>query len=461
MLNTGPAVLALSLSLAATAAAAAPLPPDMAAAIDREVSAVLARTGTPSASIAVVRDGELAYAKAYGKARLAPDVQAGAQTRYAIGSVSKQFTAAAILLLVEEGRLTLDDPVGKYVPGLTQGDRITVRQVLSHTAGYRDFWPQDYVPPEMLVPTTHEHILDKWARTPLDFQPGDQWQYSNTGFTVAGMIVEKLSGQSLWAFEKARIFEPLHMTGAAEYDARPLSAPDSAGYTRFALGPVRPAPKEGENWLFSAGALAMRPTDLAIWNVSQINRSLLKPASYDAMQTSIRLNDGKDSEYGLGLHVAVVNGRRELEHGGEVSGVTTENRVFPDQKAAVTVLTNSDFGGAPGAIADRIEAVLFPDTDQTRVARALFDQLQAGRIDRSRFTANANAYFTDQAVADFASSLGPLGAPDSFQARGKRMRGGMTSEVYSLSFPGGVRARIVLRALPDGKVEQFMVSRTD
>lgn len=456
-----PAILAVSLSLIAAAATAAPLPPTTAAAIDREVAAVLAKTGAPSASIAVVKDGELAYAKAYGKARLDPDVASGTDTRYPIGSISKQFTAAAVLLLVQDGKLRLDDPVGKYVPGLTEGDVITIRQVLSHTSGYRDFWPQDYVPPEMLAPTTHEHILDKWARTPLDFRPGEQWQYSNTGYTIAGMIVEKLSGQSLWAFQKARIFEPLHMTGVAEYDAKPLSPPGAAGYTRYALGPVRPAPKEGANWLFSAAALAMRPTDLAIWNISQIDRSLLKPSSYDAMETPIRLTDGKDSGYGLGLFVSTVDGRRQLEHGGEVSGVTTENRVFPDQKIAIVVLTNADFGGAQGAIADRIQAVLFPDTDQTRAARELFDMLQAGHIDRSRFTANGNAYFTGQAAADFASSLGPLGAPESFTVRSKRMRGGMTSEVYILSFAGGVRARIVMRAMPDGKVEQFMVSRID
>ena len=275
------------------------------------------------------------------------------------------------------------------------------------------------------------------------------------------MIVEKVSGQSLFDFQKKRIFQPLHMTGAAEYDARPLSPPDALGYTRYALGPVRPAVKEGGNWLFSAGALAMRPTDLAIWNVSQIDRSLLKPASYDAMQAPIRLNDGRDSLYALGLHVEAVNGRRMLQHGGEVSGATSENRVYPDQKAAITVLTNSDFGAVPGAVADRIAAILFPDTDQTRTARELFDMLQAGRIDRARFTANANAYFTDQAVADFAASLGPLGAPESFTAGVKRLRGGMTAEVYTLAFKGGVRARIVLRALPDGKVEQFMVSRID
>jgi CubicO group peptidase (beta-lactamase class C family) len=449
-------------ALAVTGAAqAAPLPPEMAAAIDREVQAVLAKTGAPSASIAVVKDGELAYAKAYGLARLDPQVKATAETRYGIGSISKQFTAASILLLAEDGKLTLDDPVGKYVPGLTEGDRITLRQVLSHTAGYRDFWPQDYVPPVMQKPATHDFILDRWARTPLDFQPGDDWQYSNTGYTIAGMVVEKVSGMPLPAFEQARIFTPLHMTGVGEVDTSALKAPDAEGYTRYALGPVRPGPKEGPGWLFSAGALAMRPTDLAIWNISQIDQSLMKPASYKAQQTSIILNGGRDSGYGLGVDVGMHDGRRMISHGGEVSGFTTENRVFPDQKAAITVLTNADFGGAQTAIADRIGAILFPAGDKAAAARALFDQLQAGHIDRARFTDNGNAYFSGQAVADFASSLGPLGQPESFQAQPVKMRGGMTSEVYVLGFANGTRVRLVVRAMPDGKVEQFMAARID
>lgn len=460
MRPTGALVVLFAMA-AVDAARAAPLPADQARAIDQAVEAVLARTGTPSASIAVVENGQLAYAKAYGKARLDPDQPAAPQDRYAIGSVSKQFTAASILLLAQDGKLSLDDPVGKYVPGLTDGDRITLRQVLSHTSGYRDYWPQDYVFPEMRAPTTPDHILAKWARTPLDFQPGDQWQYSNTGYTIAGLVVEKVSGTSLWDFEQKHIFQPLHMTGVTQVDDGPLEAPDAAGYTRYAIGPVRPAPKEGKGWLFSAGALAMRPTDLAIWNISQIDQSLLSPASYKQMRTPIILNDGKNSNYALGLDVEVKDGHLRLSHGGEVSGFTSENQVFPDQKAAITVLTNSDFGGAPGAIANRIAAVLFPDADQTRVARELLSQLQSGHIDRSLFTANGNAYFTDQVVGDFASSLGPLGEP-SITRLSKKLRGGMTAEVYSLSFPGGVRARIVLRAMADsGKVEQFMVSKVD
>ena len=138
---------------------------------------VLAETGAPGASIAVVRNKQIAYLQAYGSAHLEPSVPAAPKMRYSIGSVSKQFTATAILMLAEEGKLSLDDPVSKFVPGLTRGDEVTIRQLLSHTSGYQDYWPQDYVPPFMLQPTTAQAILDRWAKRPLDFEPGTQYQY--------------------------------------------------------------------------------------------------------------------------------------------------------------------------------------------------------------------------------------------------------------------------------------------
>ena len=158
---------------------------------------MLATTGVPSASIAVVKDGKIAYLRAYGDAKLEPRVAATPQMRYSVGSISKQFTATAILMLSEEGRLSLDDPVSRWVPGLTRGHEVTVRQLLSHTAGYQDYWPQDYVFPLMLQPISAQGILDRWARKPLDFEPGTKYQYSNTGFVVAGLIIEKASGQPM------------------------------------------------------------------------------------------------------------------------------------------------------------------------------------------------------------------------------------------------------------------------
>src|SRR6185312_7767126 len=169
------------------------LPADLAAKIDKIANDALAKSGVPSASIAVVRDGKLVYVKAYGDAKLEPKTPATPQMRYSIGSISKQFTAASILLLQEQGKLSLDDKIGKYVPDLTRANEVSIRQLLSHTSGYQDYWPQDYVMPGMLKPTNAQQIMDTWAKKPLDFEPGTKWQYSNTNYVIAGVIVEKVA----------------------------------------------------------------------------------------------------------------------------------------------------------------------------------------------------------------------------------------------------------------------------
>src|SRR5207249_192763 len=278
------------------------------AEVDRVVRAVLASTGAPSASIAVVKDGRIAYVRAYGDAALQPRNPARPAMRYAIGSISKQFTAAAILLLAQDHKLSLDDPVGRFLPGLTRGDEVTVRQLLSHTSGYQDFWPQDYVPPFMLQDITAQAILDRWARKPLDFEPGTQYQYSNTGYTAAGLIVEKAGGVALMRLLRERVFGPLKMTSVFNVDESRLPESDPTGYIRYGLGPLRMAPKEGKGWLFAAGELAMTAEDIARWNISVIDQSLLAQASYAEMQTEVRLKNGLGIQYGLGLGVTSRSG---------------------------------------------------------------------------------------------------------------------------------------------------------
>ena len=164
----------------------------MRASIDKSATDILAKTGAPSASIAVVNDGKIVYTHAYGIANLETKTPATPQMRYSIGSISKQFTAAALLMLAEEGKLSLDDKVVRWLPELTRAGDVTIRQILSMTSGYQDFWPQDYVMPMMLQPVTAPEIVNGWAKKPLDFEPGTKWQYSNTNYVIAGMIVEKV-----------------------------------------------------------------------------------------------------------------------------------------------------------------------------------------------------------------------------------------------------------------------------
>src|SRR6476646_1404913 len=284
--------LCLSVLIVFCLSASAQLSADVTAKIDQAAAEALQQTGVPSASIAVVKDGKIVYVKAYGDAKLDPRTPADPKMRYSIGSISKQFTAAALLMLQEQGKLSLDDKVGKYIPDLTRANEVTIRQLLSHTSGYQDYWPQDYVMPGMLKPVTAQQIMDIWAKKPLDFDPGTKWQYSNTNFVIAGAIAEKVAGMPLWQFLQQRIFKPLDMRSAYNIDQAKLESADPIGYYRFALGPLHPAPKEGPGWLFAAGEIAMTAEDLAKWDVSIIDQKLLKPASYHELGTDTLLQNG-------------------------------------------------------------------------------------------------------------------------------------------------------------------------
>ena len=431
-------------------------------AIDKLATDTLARTGVPSASIAVVKDGQVVYVKAYGEARLDPKMPATTDMRYSIGSISKQFTAAAILLLQEQGKLSLDDKVSKFIPNLTRANEVTIRELLSHTSGYQDYWPQDYVMPDMMKPVTSQKILDTWARKALDFDPGTKWQYSNTNYVIAGLIIEKASGMPMLKFLSEKIFTPLGMKSVADIDQERLGDTDAVGYMRYGLGPLRPAVKEGPGWLFAAGELAMPASDLAKWDISMMDRKLLKPASYREMETEAQLKNGLGTRYGLGVSLGMEADHRAVSHGGEVSGFTASNIVFPDDRIAVVALSNQDAAGGASAIAHGIVPLLFTVDDpttpkKTEQARKILEGLQKGTIDRSLFTSNANAYFSEAALKDFASGLEPLGPLQDFTQVGRGLRGGMVSRSYRAQFAKET-VRVWTFEMPDGKLEQFQLA---
>ncbi len=458
---TGLVILALS-AVAVRAQTIDTLDPALRGRVDRIATQVLEQTGVPSASVAVVKGGKLVYTHAYGKARLAegnePAVAATPEMRYSIGSISKQFTATAILLLQEEGKLSLDDAVGKYVPGLTRGNEVTIRQILSHTSGYQDYWPEDYVMTTMLHPETAQQIIDAWAKKPLDFEPGTQWQYSNTNFVIAGRIVEQVTGRPYVEFLTQHIFRPLGMLSVWNSDEVKLTQVDATPYYRHALGPLRVAPKEGLGWMFAAGELAMTAHDLALWDESLIAQTVLKPESYKQMFTEVKLKDGKGTHYGLGVEVQDLNGHRSIEHSGEVSGFVSDNEVLVDDGVAVVVLTNQDAVGAAITIARLAMPVVaeFPPTDAEKQAIAIFHDLQQGRIDRSLLAPNLSDYFTAEALADFRENLAPLGEPLIFRQTNTDQRGGMTFRGFQIAYPGK-RLRLTTYTYPDGKLEQYLI----
>ena len=428
----------------------------------------MAASGAPSVSVAVVEHGKLTYAKAFGKAALDPARAADTNTRYAMGSISKQFTVAAILLAAEQGKLSLDDKVSKYFPELTRASEITLRQLLSHTSGYEDYAPQDYIIPEWTKPTTPEDLLNQWAKKPLDFEPGTQWQYSNTNYVLAGRIFEKATGEQLVPFLQKNIFGPLGMATAGDCSVT-KTPEDAVAYTRYGLGPARPALREAPGWYFAAGELCMTPSDLAKWDIAFLQKKILSAKSYAEFEREVLLNNGDYTHYALGLELGQLDHIPAIYHGGEVSGFLAYSYMYPTRDVAVIVTSNQDGTDLITPLEQEIARwVMEPEkrglaASMGDAPRAELDQvqgivegLQAGKINRALFTANANFYFTDAALGDFKDSLAPLGKLKTVTRRYAGLRGGMKAWGYTAQFETkAVTLRVYVT--DEGLYEQFLV----
>jgi CubicO group peptidase (beta-lactamase class C family) len=457
----------LAALLLASTAASAQLTADQQTKVAAIAEKVLAETGVPSASVGIVVDGKVAYAKAFGVADKASGVKATPEMAYPIGSISKQFTATAALLLQQDGKLSLDDKVGKYFPELTRANDVTLRNLMTMTSGYEDFAPQDYIIPAWRKPIDPLVNVHQWAEKPLDFEPGTDWQYSNTNYVLLGLIVQKVSGEPLYQFIRERVLAPLKLPGVFNtYTQREKL--QVTGYVSYAMAPVRVLPLEGTGWYFGDGDLAMPAATLLQWDLGIMNRSLLTPASYKEFETPFVLKSGKDSGYGLGIFVGKRGGHRMFEHGGEVGGYVSENMVFPDDHVAIVVLTNEVAASAASEIGGAIAALVLPEakpatTPATEVVAAFAPKLktimaglQKGQIDRSLFTADCNDYFGKDALADFQSTLSPLGEVTTVTPARTSLRGGMTFGLYKVAFSGGTTVMVTVYLQADGKIEQLL-----
>ena len=433
---------------------------------EARIAELLKASGVPSASVAVVLHGELVYAKAFGKAELHPDRPADPSTRYFVGSISKQFTAAAILLAAEDGKLSLDDRVSRFFPELTRAGDVTIRELLAHTSGYEDYAPQDYLIPEWTRPTTPDAVIEAWAGKPLDFEPGTRWQYSNTNYVLAARIFEKATGESLVPFLKSRVFGPLGMASATDgYLER--RGEDAAPYTRYGIGPARPVAAESPNWYCGAAELAMTPSDLARWDAALLHHRILSEKSYQDFTAEVRLKNGDLTHYALGLGVGDMDGIPRISHTGEVSGFLTSNAVFPTRDAAVVVCTNQDSVFVFRTIATQVAKWLLepenrvadtPAPAELAQVGSIVEGLRKGRIDRSLLTPNASSYFSAAALEDIRASLKPLGAVAKVERTQAASRGGMALRQYTVRFRKGA-VEITVYLTPRGLYEQFLIAQ--
>lgn len=458
MLLAASATAAFALSHLASAQS---LDPILARRVDAAVTRVLTDDHAPSASIAVLRGGRLVYAAAYGEAQLSPAIPATPQTRYQLASISKSLTAEALLLLEQDGKLSLDDPASRWIPGLSGGDRATVRELLQHTVGYPDHYPQTYPAGPRTEPITPDRIIAEWGRHPLLFEPGTRFRYSNLDYVIAGRIAEKAAGEPLFAFLQRRIFTPLRMTATVNLDDIGPHTPNLAtGYMRPALGALQPAPQEGRGWSFGAGQVVATASDLARWDEAFLAGRLLAPRQAHEEVAAPMLPDGSQSAYALGLFISKRSGRTVVYHLGQGLGFLAINRIYPEDHAAIVVLTNDSSSSAFVHIADRLAYLILPPTAADAQARALFAAVQNGDFDRRQASPDFKAYFDAGMARAYADSLGPLGAPDSFDLHSEDQADGLTTRIYDVSV-GGRRLRVTEQRLADGQIESFQVQAAD
>src|SRR5437667_9396784 len=241
--------------------------PITSASFARVLRATIPDRGLVGVSVGVAQDGKIIFSHGYGVRSLSKRAPVALETMFAIGSVTKQFTCSALLLLAQEKKLSLGDRVSRYMPNLTKTGDITLRELGQHVSEYRDYYPLDFVDREMLEPRAADSIIAEYATRPLDFEPGSRWSYSNTNFLILGRVIEKVSGQSFGTFLQRRIFRPLSMTHT-RYDPPVGDSTLASGYTSFALGAPMTATPEGAGWAGSAGAIWSTPADLLKWAVA-------------------------------------------------------------------------------------------------------------------------------------------------------------------------------------------------
>jgi CubicO group peptidase (beta-lactamase class C family) len=335
--------MALAALLAAPLPAAAETPSEKADAL----LAGLVAVNEPGLAVLVAQDGKILFEKGCGLADREHHVPVIPQTTFRIGSITKQFTASAILKLPEEGKLSVNDKLSKYIPDFPHGDEVTLRQLLTHTSGIHDYMDEPDFPNRLTNATTTEAIIEEMKKHPYDFDPGTKWSYDNSGYLLLGYIVERVSGQGYGDFLRENFFQPLGMTNTGVYHAQPGPSRDALGYSLGTNG-FEPAMNWDLSWFGGAGALYSTVEDLYRWNEGLFNGRVLDPASLQAAFTPVKMNENQAANsgkgYSFGWLVTRHRGLREITHGGDAPGFKSWLRRVPDEKFTVVILANAKPG---------------------------------------------------------------------------------------------------------------------
>jgi D-alanyl-D-alanine carboxypeptidase len=350
--------LALSVAVPRLASAQARDRAALVTSIDSVVRAALKDGKAAGMSVAVVKGTDTLVMKGYGYADLEFDVPTPDHAVYEIGSVTKQFTASSILLLQEQGKLSLDDTITKYLPNYpTQGHTITIRRLLDHTSGIKGYTEMPEFREFMMRKLPKDSLVALFSKKPFDFNTGDEMIYNNSAYFLVGLIIEKVSGMSYGDFVKKNLFDKAGMSDSRYCSESAIFKRRAHGYD---MGPhgLQRAGYLDHTWPFSAGSLCSSVWDLVSWNHALHGGKILSPASYKELTTPGTLNDGIKLRYAKGLALHEVAGHRVIEHGGGINGFLSSSMYFPDDDAVIVVLVNSAGPVAPDGIVASLAAIV-------------------------------------------------------------------------------------------------------
>ena len=379
---------------AATAKAATPIGQQ----IDAIVTDVLARAHYPGVAVAIRKGGETIYRKGFGLADIENQLAVTPETVFPIGSISKSFTALAVMQLVEQGKLSLDAPLRTYLADYRGPARdVALRHLLNHTSGIPNYTSAPGFPPDPQLEQTHAQVVGYVAEKPLQFAPGERFSYSNTNSYLLGMVVEKVTGQSLPEYLRMRVFEPFGMLHTYFAGYRPIIGRRSRGY-ELEGGNYLNAQQYDVNYPFAAGAVLSTVDDLLRYQQGVFESSQVSPQTRARLLTLDKLNDGTPLYYALGcLIVRQFEGHRKLSHSGVISGFSAHYAHYPDDELTVVVLTNLEHGAIP------------PYAFERKIARAALGLPAPVIVDAPLSAAQLQRFAGDYDVAPFTFNTGRFG----------------------------------------------------
>ena len=439
----------------------------LTARVDEYVKAEQQKQRIPGISLAVIKDGQVVLAKGYGLANVEHQVPVKPETVFQSGSVGKQFTAMAVMMLVEEGKVTLEDNISKYftdAPAAWQN--ITVRQLLTHTAGTTDY-PRDF---DFRRDYTEDELLKRAEAIPLAFQPGEKWSYSNLGYVMLGILIHKVSGKFYGDFLQERVFRPLGMTTARIISEQDIVPNRAAGYA-LVKGELK-----NQEWVSPTlnttadGALYLTVYDMAKWDAALYTEKLLKKPSLEQMWTPVKLNDGKTQSYGFGWNFAEIRGHHIIEHGGAWQGFKCHIARYVDDKLTVVVFANLAQAN-PAKIAHGVAGIYNPelvppppqaiadkDPEVTALLKRVFQDLLDGKLEQALFVPEAWPDISGNA-APAREFLKTLGALNSMELVEHDERDGNRLYRYRLTFKDNVLLYTAILT-KDGKIAALRLQPT-